>query len=255
MSKNQIQTNIYFIDSHLKTQRVKIYLPEEYRSKVFFKIIHKEEINNELSLFSSTVYKLIIPADSLKEKEGKYQITILGKILKTHYQYTIEFPVDAKYFFVYDFNVMNIDFQPLTEEEQFEMYAKAINKLEDKDPQEIESLINSTHKLLDKEGKKYSFYFYLLIFMECYKTKLIKQHLLKFNPEKLKGLGTFPEAKMEQFKNILNALAEGKEILNLTEEGEEKKEDEEKKEAEEKKKRKKYKNYMNYFIQSYYILT
>ena len=96
----------------------------------------------------------------------------------------------------------------MSHEEQFEIYVEILRKIYNKKQNSPENdyLIHSTHLLFDEQGKKYNFFFYLLIFLECYRTKSIQQHLLKFNPAKIEGLGTVPESKLKIIKNILNVL-------------------------------------------------
>ena len=52
--------------------------------------------------------------------------------------------------------------------------------------------------------------------MECFKTKYIQNHLLKFKPEKIGGLGNFPESKIKLIKNTLNIISKNpSKSLNL----------------------------------------
>ena len=49
-------------------------------------------------------------------------------------------------------------------------------------------------------------FFYLLIFLECFLTKLCYRHILFFKPEKICGIGQVSEQKLKQIKNILKMI-------------------------------------------------
>jgi hypothetical protein len=72
---------------------------------------------------------------------------------------------------------------------------------------ENDDFILSSQSLLSGPDKKFDFLFYLLIFLEGFKSKFVKRHLLIFKPEKISGLGELPEANIKQMKNILNSIA------------------------------------------------
>ena len=201
---------IYFIDTHEKTKKFKIYLSEDYKEAESLEKIKEDEIKKDLNELAYEVYRFKIIPGSLKENEDKkYHILVFGNEEdgKKH-QYSINFMDDTKDFYEYDFKIEEIDNQPLSHEEQFEIYVEILRKTFKKqmNTPENENLILSTSRLIDEEGKKYNFFFYLLIFLECYKTKFVQQHLLKFKPEKIEGLGTFPEKKLNQIKKILNLI-------------------------------------------------
>ena len=202
---------VYFIDTHEKTKKFKICLSDEYKDIGSLEKIKDLEVKKDPIEFASEVYRFkIVPGSLKKEDDQKYQILVSAEEEdgKKH-QYSIKFLDETKDFYQYDFNIEELDFQPLSHEEQFEIYVEILRKTCNKKQNTAENdyLIQSTHHLLDEEGKKYNFFFYLLIFLECYRTNSIQQHLLKFKPEKIEGLGTFPEAKLKVIKNILKALA------------------------------------------------
>ena len=202
---------VYFIDTHEKTKKFKICLSDEYKDVGSLEKIKDLEVKKDPIEFKSEIYRFkIIPGSLKKEDDQKYQILVSGEEEdgKKH-QYSIKFMDETKDFYQYDFNIEELDFQPLSHEEQFEIYVEILRKTCNKkqNTPENDYLIHSAHHLLDEEGKKYNFFFYLLIFLECYRTKSIQQHLLKFKPEKIEGLGTFPEAKLKLIKNILKALS------------------------------------------------
>ena len=201
---------VYFIDTHEKTKKFQIYLSDEYEGADSLEKIKESEIHKKPIDFSSEIYRFKIIPDSLdKQEDQKYQILVTAEAddgNKT--QFSIKFGDDKKDYYQYDFNIEEINYQPLSHEEQFEIYVEILRKIYNKKQNSPENdyLIHSTHLLFDEQGKKYNFFFYLLIFLECYRTKSIQQHLLKFNPAKIEGLGTVPESKLKIIKNILNVL-------------------------------------------------
>ena len=201
---------VYFIDTHEKTKKFKIYLSEDDEAAKTLESLKKDEMKKELLELSYEVFRFKIIPGSLKENEDKkYHILVFGdeEDGKKH-QYSINFTNDTKDFYEYDFNIEEIDYQTLSHEEQFEIYVEILRKnfKKQQNTVENENLILSTHRLLDEEGKKYNFFFYLLIFLECYRSKCVQQHLLKFKPEKISGLGAIPEKKLNQITKILNLV-------------------------------------------------
>ena len=201
---------VYFIDTHEKTKKFKIYLSEDYKEAQTLENIKEDEIKKDPMDLAYEVYRFkIIPGTLNKNEDDKYHILVFGDEEEgKNHQYSINFMDDTKDFYEYDFNIEEIDYQPLSHEEQFEIYVEILRKTFKKqmNTPENENFILSTHRLLDEEGKKYNLFFYLLIFLECYRTKCVQQHLLKFKPEKIEGLGVFPEKKLNQIKKILNLV-------------------------------------------------
>ena len=135
---------VYFIDTHEKTKKFKIYLSDEYEGKNTLEVITEKEIKKELNELSSEVYRFKIIPDSLKkDEEQNYQILILGEEDGKNYQYRIKFNDATKDIYEYDFNIEQIDFQPLSHEEQFEIYVEIVRKIYKKkmDTPENENLI------------------------------------------------------------------------------------------------------------------
>ena len=180
---------VYFIDTHEKTKKIKIYLSDDYEEAETLEFIKEKEIQKESNEFISEVYRFkIIPGSLGREQDNKYQILIIGEDKdKVIHQYKLKFNDESKDYYEYDFHFEELGMQPLSQEEQFEIYIEILRKTFNKkwNSKDNENLIISTHRILDMEGKKYNFFFYLLIFMECFKTKYIQNHLLKFKPEKI----------------------------------------------------------------------
>ena len=200
---------IYFIDAHEKTKHFKIYLPGEYQGADSLEKLQEQNVTTDLNDLSSIVYRFkIIPGALEKDKEEKYQILILADDTEGNkYQCAIKFSDETKDFYVYDFNLEEINYKYLSHEKQFEIYVDILRKTLKKTmiTPENENLISCTNELVDEKDKKINFFFYLLIFFECFSTKYVQQHLLKFTPEKIEGLGTFP-ANKKKFINTLNII-------------------------------------------------
>ena len=203
---------IYFINTHEKNKAFLISISKDYKESESLEMIKQYERKKELIELSSDVYRFkIIPgAISKKEDEEKYHILILAKSDGDKiYQYDIKFPGDLKDFFVYDFNLEDINYQPLSLEEQFEIYIDILRKVYKKldESEENENFISSNLEFLKDEGKKFSFYFYLLLFIEGRRTKYVQEILLKFNPENINELGLFKEDKIKIIRSRLNILS------------------------------------------------
>ena len=123
---------IYFIDTHEKTKKFKIYLPEEYEGKDSLEKIKEKEIKKDTNDLSSLVYRFKIIPGSLKKEEGEnYELLISADDEEgKKQQYSIKFNDEEKErdFYEYDFNIEEIDNHPLTHEEQFEIYVEILRK-------------------------------------------------------------------------------------------------------------------------------
>ena len=193
---------VYFIDSHEKDKKYNIYLPSEYKGANSLEKIKEQEID-ELCI---EVYRfIIIPGILEKDEDQNYQILILATDEEENeYEYMIKFPDETKDFFEYDFKVEEIDYILLSHEEQFEIYVEILRP----NSPEKENLIISTNKLFNKKDQKINFTLYLLMFLECYNTKHVQEHLLNFNPKKIEGFGKFPKSRLNQIQNELNKISE-----------------------------------------------
>ena len=107
---------IYFIDAHEKTKHFKIYLPGEYQGADSLEKLKEQNVTTDLNDLSSIVYRFkIIPGALEKDKEEKYQILILADDAEGNkYQYAIKFSDETKDFYVYDFNLEEINYKYLS---------------------------------------------------------------------------------------------------------------------------------------------
>ena len=70
---------IYFIDTHEKTKKFKIYLSEDYKEAESLEKIKEDEIKKDLNELAYEVYRFKIIPGSLKENEDKkYHILVFG---------------------------------------------------------------------------------------------------------------------------------------------------------------------------------
>ena len=211
---------VYFIHTYEKAKKFQISIPKEYKEAESLEKIKQYEKKKESIEFVSQVYRFKLIQGSLQKAEDrKYHLLILAEADgDKKYQFEIKFADDDKDIFFYDFNIEEENYQPLTHEEQFEIYTDILRKVYNKlvSSQENENFISSTLILLGGEDEKFNFYFYLLIFLECHKTKYAQELLLKFKPENIGELGAFQEAKIKVMKGRLNLLAKNiNKSLNL----------------------------------------
>ena len=81
------------------------------------------------------------------------------------------------------------------------------------DSRQNRGLIKSIQSYLIGKDKKYNFSLYLMIFLECFTTKLVLRHLLSFKPEKIKDIGILNDKKIGQFKGILGMMENNPKIV------------------------------------------
>ena len=166
---------VYFIDTHEKAKKFQISISQDYQEAKSLEKIKQYEKNKESIEFVSEVYRFKLIQGALQKAEDeKYHILILAEADgDKKYQYEIKFTDDDKDIFVYDFNIEEENYQPLTHEEQFETYTDILRKVYKKldSSQENENFISSTLILLNGEDATFNFYFYLFIFIELHRTK------------------------------------------------------------------------------------
>jgi hypothetical protein len=132
-------------------------------------------------------------------------------------EYTIEIRDIKNDFYEYNFKMDKVEVIQLSYEQQFNIYVDLLrNKLKKKQgSKESDEFIMSTQLLFAGPKKKFDFLFYLLIFLECFTTKIVHRHLMSFKPEKIQGLGYASDIKMKQLKNILNIIVEKPEKIRV----------------------------------------
>ena len=119
---------VYFIETHDKTKKFTISLSPEYEGQNTLEKIKDKEGQKDENEILSQIYRFkIIPGSLKKDEEQKYQILIYVEDEKDkgqQHEYCIKFSDEKKNIYIYDFNIQEIDIQPLTHEEQFEIYVE-----------------------------------------------------------------------------------------------------------------------------------
>ena len=209
---------IYFIVNFEKSKKIKIYLSSEYKGGDTLEKV--EEIMNDSSL--SVIYRFKIIPEFLKkgDKNKKYEIVVIAeeenRNESTH-KYIIKFDDIEKNYYEYNFKIKELDILPLKYETQFELYLQLLRKKYNKvkNSKENDDLILSTQLLIIEPNNKINFLFYIIIFLECYDTKLAHRHLILFNPERFDGIGKISNEKLKQITKQLDFIFENQEIIQI----------------------------------------
>ena len=204
---NKKYNYIYFNIVYDKNKNFITSLPPEYKGCDTLEMIKEKEINAHSGILINKVFRFKILPDWLEKEDNQseYKIDVfIEDENQTKYKYTIEFKDNNRDFYEYNFKIEDIDILPLNYDEQFTLYEDILRNIYKKrqKTKENDDFIISTHLLLNEN---YEFFFYILIFKECFTTNLCQKHLLLFNPEKINGFGEISEQKLKQIKNIINA--------------------------------------------------
>ena len=209
---------IYFIVNFEKSKKIKIYLSSEYQGADTLEKV--QEIINDSS--SSIIYRFKIIPEFLKkdDKNKKYQIVVIAEeenINENKYKHIIKFDDIEKDYYEYNFKIKELDILPLKYETQFELYLQLLRKKYNKvkNSKENDDLILSTQLLIIEPNNKINFLFYIIIFLECYDTKLAHRHLILFNPERFDSIGKISNEKLEQITKQLDFIFENQEIIKI----------------------------------------
>ena len=211
---------VYFIESHDKSKTLNIYLSSNYKDSGTLENIEEKDLSTEKESLISNLYRFKLFPDNYEQdkKEGEVEVIIEEKkmedILNTS-KYIIKINNIHKDFYEYNLKMDQIAPIKLTYEQKFELYTdflrKKLKKLQTS--KENEEFITSTQLFL--EENKFNLLFYLLIFLECFSTKLLDKLLEVFKPEKLIGNGEVSESKLSKIKNILNSFSKSPEKIKL----------------------------------------
>ena len=223
---NQEQTkdyiNVYFIENHIQTSPANIGF-----SKNISEVRELEKVEQKLYEYNQnflyTIYRFKINISKIEtNKKGKKKLEVKIKLeedIKDN-QFEGKIIIDKydKDIFIYNFKFEKntiwtevIDPPPslhFSNIQQFEIYVDYIRKKLNLKQTANESidLIYSTQDLLIGGNKKYSFSFFLLIFLECFNTKCVQRLLYCFKPDKIEEIGIIPEKHLKKMKNILNTF-------------------------------------------------
>ena len=219
-------TSIYLIVAHdvtknfqlslsnntgLTTSEIEIIIEQKFLCEKQFNFISKVykfnvyNFKNEFEIF----VKFKEEGNDKKEYIGKITDKDIGKIEGSH-------------FFLYDFtpidnnqnSIFSLKEFPLSHCEQFELYFDSLKQIGIEKNSNLE-LIQSITLFFSDEKAKYDFKFYLLVFIHCYNTKLINNHLLSFDSKKLVGLGEFNEEELQSYKETINVIASNLDMILL----------------------------------------
>ena len=227
MEANQKEENknyhfVYFIESHDKSKRLEVYLSPNYKASNTLELMDEKDNSQIRNSLISRVFRFkIFPDDILKEqKKAPFKFVIIMKDKNNESnksEYTIELRDVNNDFYEYNLKMDKVEVIPLSYEQQFNIYVDLLrNKLKKKQGcKESDEFIMSTQLLFAGAEKKFDFLFYLLIFLECFTTKIVHRHLMSFKPEKVQGLGNVKEDKMKQLKNILNLIVKRPEKIRV----------------------------------------
>ena len=216
INNNKEHHFIYFIESHEKSKNIKIYLSSNYEDSNTLEMMEEKDSSQIQNSLISKIFRFkLYPDNEPNEKEKEITIIIDDQFKKS--EYILKIKDIHKDFYEYNLKSNTIDIVKLSYEQQFEIYVEFLRKKLKKlqTSKENEEFIISTQLLLEKD---YDFLFYLLIFLECFTTKLAYKHLLSFKPEKIKGLGQVSAVKLKQISNILNMLYKKPEKIKIEKE-------------------------------------
>ena len=185
---------VYFIENHIDTSPSKISISNDYMYGELFKIKNKTmQLNKEKYILTLYRFKIYLP--NIKERgkdklDIKIEIEFGGK--KFPYKAVItEFDKDN---YIYDLKFSEIGSLKKTKPpksillshiQQFEIYRDYLEKdlgIKLKTDERRENLVSSTHKLFQE---KFTFNFYILIFLECISSSIKVKHFLNFEPLKM----------------------------------------------------------------------
>jgi len=156
-----------------------------------------------------------------KNKKKEFEIDIILEEENENKQhYTIKFKENDKDFYEYNFKIKEVDILPLELDKQFNIYLNILRCKYRKsmETKENKDFISSSLLFLKDKDNKYDFLFYLSIFLNCFSTDFIQNHLLAFDPKKLKRIGEIPERRLKPIKNIINKLVKNPEMIHVEDE-------------------------------------
>jgi len=215
---------IYFNFNHEKNKKYNIGLSSEYIASDNLELIEEKDLDAYFSSLIVKVYRLKIVPDLLKNKNenNEFQIDVfIEEENNNKHDYIFKIKDINRDYYEFNFKIEGIDILPLELEEQFEIYSDILRTKykKEQNTKENEDFISSAILFLKDENGKFNFLFYILIFLECFETSFAYNHLMIFDPKKIKGNGQFPERKLRQIKNkIIDLITNPKKIHSKDEE-------------------------------------
>ena len=224
---------IYFIESHDKTRKIESYLSPEYKNSDTLELLPEIQLSKESEIkrsLISNLYRFKIFPDNCDKSKTEQEITVFFKEKKDEKndkdeeqinksEYIIKIRDLKNDFYDYDLYDEKLNIVKLSYEQKFELYINYLKSIKAKQgSKEYEEFILSSQRLLAGINQKFDFLFYLLIFLECFATKLVHRLLFAFKPKKIKGLGKVPDFRLNQMSKILNVIAKKPEKIRVEQE-------------------------------------
>jgi len=215
---------IYFNFKHEKSKQYKIYLSSNYNASDTLELIEEKNLDDIfIGPLILKVYRFKILPDSLtkKNKLDEFEIELIfEEENEDKHHYTIRFKDIDRDFYEYKLKIEGIDILPLELDEQFDIYLEILKDKYKKNQKtkENEDFISSSLLLLKEKDNKYDLLLYFSIFLNCFATDFIQNHLLAFDPKKIKGIGKIPERRLKPIKNILNKFLKNPEQIHIKDE-------------------------------------
>ena len=230
---------VYFIENHLLSSKVNLELqPKNDEEAGDLQSVKQEYFNQNNMKFIYSIFRFTIFSSKIKENRNNNKKNFNIKVILNDFSYEQKEQFE-KQIEIRDINIDNFlfDFKfeeskgwvvkyepPLSAsfsyEDQFQIYIDYLRKdlklLQESD--QNQGLIKSIQSFLIGKDKKYNFSLYLMIFLECFSSKLVLRHLISFKPEKIKDIGILSEKKRKQSIGILGRMEKNpKLILNKIE--------------------------------------
>ena len=212
---------IYFIESHEKSKQIEVKLSPEYKDSSTLETLDEKEINKKKISLIYKLYRFKLFPANYEENNNEVEIPIIITEIKNGEEFTSEYNIKVKDirkdFYEYNLQMETINDIKLSYEQKFEIYVECLRKkLKIKQiAKENDEFIISSGYLLEK---KYDLLFFLLIFLECFSTKIVETLLPLFQLEKIKGIGEVSEVKLRQMKNIFNVISKKPEKIKVEKE-------------------------------------
>ena len=207
---------IYFIVTHEKDKKYKIYLSNFYEFANSIEIIDKKNVFMKNCILVASIYRFKFLNSSSKNYSNEFYVFMEDENNNKE-NYIIKIKDSNKDYYEYNFKLENIGIIKLNYEQQFGMYVDLLrNKFEKKrDSKENEELILSSQLLLENDRYQYSFLFYFLVYSESLNTQQGYTHLLLFNDNKMRGIGEISEEKLSEFKKEINFLMDNPDKIEV----------------------------------------
>ena len=207
---------IYFIVTHEKDKKYKIYLSNSYELANSLEIVDKKNVFMKNCILVASIYRFKYL--NLDSPNYSYEFYVFIEDENNNKNnYIIKLKDSNKDYYEYNFKLEIIGIIKLNYEQQFGMYVDILNNKfgKKKESKENEDLIISSQFILENERYQYSFLFYFLVFSESLSTQKGYDTLLLFNNNKMKGIGEISEEKFSELKNEINFFMDNPDKIGI----------------------------------------